>query len=154
MRDLDDSDPTFVSDLRDSQAAVWRVARWLSGRGNNVTVRPVRVRPTTADIQDYGDSGDLEIIQRLEVKQRALAFTSAADYPFSTVIVDVAHTWDRAQPKPVAYVILNNAGTVAAVVHARTFPRWRKVTKHDQAKGRDRTFYECPLSCVKFLAIT
>jgi hypothetical protein len=152
-RNLDLDDPTFVRDLAESQTAVWRVAQWLSARGQHVTVRAVRVRPTVEDIGEYGDLGDLEILQRVEVKQRRLAFTSVQDYPYPTVLVDVAHAWDRASPKPYAYVILNAAGTVAALVLGRTRARWRAVTRYDAAKQRHRTFYECPLACAQFVSL-
>jgi len=153
MRNLDATDPTFVRDLLDSQEAVWLVARWLSRRGNNVTVRAIHVRPTVETLAEYGDAGDLEIVNRIEVKHRRLPFTSAADYPYRTVTVDVAHAWDRAHPKPFAYVILNQSRTVAALVLRTTARQWERVTKHDHAKHRDRTFYECPVDLVRFLAL-
>lgn len=147
---VEEHDPHFLADLRESQRAVWRVAQWLHARGLHVTVRALRERPTVEDVKYYADSGDIEIVQRIEVKHRHLTFTCAEDYPYPTVTVDVAHAWDRACPKPQWYVILNEGLTHAAVVSGRSADQWVRVSKEDRAKQRVRTFYECPLALVCF----
>jgi len=35
-------------------------------------------------------------------------------------------------------------------VRAKTSKEWKKVKKYDRKKGRERTFYECPLFLVEF----
>ncbi len=150
MSDLERDDPTFAADLRESQHTVWRVAQWLSDKGFDVAVRAVRVRPSVEDLADYGDDGDIEVIERVEVKRRDLDFTCAADYPFPTVIVDPARAYDRARIKPKCHVLVNRAGTVAALVHRSSFAHWKKVTRFDRTKNRERENYECPLEFVTF----
>jgi len=103
---------------------------------------------------EYGDSGDLEIMQRVEVKHRPrLTFTCKEDFPFRTLIVDVCHAYDRARPKPYAYIILNREMTVAFVVYCSTFKHWVRVRKLDTAKHREREFYEVPLDFVRVEAV-
>ena len=152
-QDIARDDPSFVDDLKRSQSSVWMVARWLNERGYNVVVRPLRIRESVEQMAEYGDLGDLEIIQRVEVKQREVAFTGATDYPFPTVIVDVAHTWDRARPKPHAYIIVSQDKSTAAIVMGASFSQWVKVERFDAAKKRNRTFYEAPLSVVRFVRL-
>lgn len=79
-------DPSFLEDLEKSKTAVWKAAQWLSSRGFHVTVRATIARPSADAMEEFADCGDLEIIKRVEVKQRRnLRFTSAEDYPFDTV---------------------------------------------------------------------
>jgi len=146
----DEHDPNFVSDLQNSQASVWLAAQWLNKKGYNVTVRKVNVRPSTQDMKKFADNGDIEIIQRVEVKRRGIEFTSASDYPYETVFVDVAHTFDNAISKPLAYIIINKSGTHCVVVKSETCRSWIKAKKHDRYKNRDRWFYECPVELCKF----
>jgi hypothetical protein len=138
-----------VQDLLASQETVWKVARWLSNRGNHVTVRALRVRPTVADIGEYGDAGDLEILTRIEVKHRHLMFTAAHDFPFASISVDSVRAWDRAHPKPTAYVILNEPQTVAAIVRGNTARHWERRTL-EELRGRPQTWLYCPIKWVVF----
>jgi hypothetical protein len=149
--DYDSQDPTFLTDLRDSRKAVEVVASWLSSQGYPVVVRPTFERPDPSAMAEFADDGDLEILQRVEVKRRrSLTFTSREDFPHPTLIVDACHCYDRARPKPYAYIILNREMTTAFVVDCRTTrPHWAKVTKHDRFKNRERHFYECPIHLVR-----
>ena len=145
-------DATFVEDLRESQQYVWQAAQWLSQKGYNVTVRKTNVRPSAEQMREYADSGDIEIIQRVEVKRRKLAFTCREDYPYKTVFVDVAHTFDNAICKPYAYIVINESATHCLIVKGETSKQWIKSTKLDRAKNRERMFYECPLELCQFFA--
>lgn len=142
-------DPTFVEDLKKSRIAVDVVAKWLSEKGYPVIVRPTFIRPDPSQMHQYSDNGDLEIIQRVEVKRRSFDFTCKQDFLYNTVIVDSVHAYDRANPKPYAYVILNNDMTYAFVVECKTYPRWERITHMEKARNRERTVYLCPLDCVR-----
>lgn len=151
--DYDRDDPTFVADLMESRSAVELAAKWLAARGYAVIVRPTFVRPSVSEINEYSDDGDLEILQRVEVKRRRSAvFTSKDDYPYPTVIVDTCRAFDRAKTEPYAYMIFNRDKTAGLVIEVRaTKKHWRRVLKHDKQKGRDTEFYECPIGlCVNF----
>jgi len=148
--DYDTSDPTFLDDLRESQESVERVAKWLRSKGYPVVVRPTFERPDPSAMAEFSDAGDLEILQRVEVKQRkSLTFTSKEDFSYTTIIVDACHCFDNARPKPFAYVILNREMTAAFVVPSSTKGHWRQVVKRDRFKNRDRKFYECPMEHVQ-----
>jgi hypothetical protein len=141
-------DPTFVDDLRDSKRAVDAAAAFLNSKGYPVVVRPMFIRPDVSQINDYSDDGDIEIIQRVEVKQRKdTSFSSKADFPYQTLIVDTCRAFDKAKPKPYAYIICNPALTCALVVDVKATRRhWTRVEKNDRKKGRCTEFYECPIA--------
>lgn len=156
-RVLEKNDPHFVADLQNSREALWRAARWLGDHGGfEVIVPALKIRPSADAASQFSDDGDLFICgkgrdrERIEVKRRGFAFTGCGDYPFSSVIVDAAHIWDKADPKPFAYLILNQPMTVCAVVKGETFHQWKAVRRMDRYKNREREFYEAPLSCVSF----
>jgi hypothetical protein len=155
MRDLDSTDPGFVDDLRESREAVQHVAQWLVAQGVPVLIRPTYIRPDQSQRSAYSDVGDLEIQQRVEVKRRFnVQFTCADDFPYPTIIVDVCHTYDNARPKPFMYVIVNHAMTHAAIILCRdTAKQWVRSTKMDSTLNREREFYECPISLVRFTAL-
>jgi hypothetical protein len=148
--DYERDDPTFLADLRASRDAVEIAAQWLASRGYPVIVRPTFERPSVERMADYADGGDLEIVQRVEVKRRiGLTFTSRDDFPHDTVIVDACHCYDRAVPKPYAYLILNRDMTCALCVNVRdTVSSWHRTERLDRHKNRIREFYECPVALV------
>jgi hypothetical protein len=148
---IEKDDPLFPDDLKESHRYVWIVAEWLSSFGHHVTVRAQKIRPSVAEMDEYADDGDIEIIQRVEVKRRPdMHFTGKGDFQYETVFVDVAHAWDKAKPKPVAYVILNAKATHCLVVKGDTSKYWIKRTCLDTKKKRERTFYECPIKHCTF----
>jgi hypothetical protein len=152
--DYDTQDPGFLDDLRESREAVSVVARWLSGKGYPVVIRPTFERPDSSQMSEYADDGDLEIIQTIEVKRRkTMTFSSKADFPYPTLIVDTCSAYDRKRPKPYAYVILNREMDTAFVVMGSDAGRWSRVTKRDRLKSRERAFYECPLELVREVRI-
>jgi hypothetical protein len=147
---LNDTDPTFVDDLEASQEAVWHVARWLSNTfKQQVSVRPVHIRPDDQldERMKYSDEGDLQIIKRVEVKERkGITFTSLKDFPFKEVIVDVIHSYDNAVIKPYMYVILSADHKYCLVVPSSTRSSWRGEMIMDEHAGRKRGFYLCPIN--------
>jgi hypothetical protein len=151
--DYETQDPTFREDLRASRVSVEIVARWLSDRGYPVIVRPVFERPSFEEMHDYSDDGDLEILQRIEVKQRTFDFTSKDNFPYPTLFVDNCHSYDNARPKPFAYVLLNKAMTHAFIVECRTFKHWKAIEVFDRKKKRMRKVYECPIGHATFVEL-
>lgn len=147
----EEDDPTFVQDLLDSQSHVIRVGNWLEMCGYEVEIADIKVRDDVRNMAKFADNGDLFVSgNRLEAKQRMLDFTSREDFPYPTIIVDVAHTWDKADQKPLAYILTNKETSCALVVLGSTFEHWKKVNKWDRQKKRHRTFYECPIDRTLF----
>jgi hypothetical protein len=148
-------DPTFAEDLLKSQKSVWAVARWLQERFHlPVSLRPINIRPKIEDMLDYVDQGDIEVIRRIEVKHRNVDFTHAGDYPYRTVSVTTAPSFDRANPKPTAYIIVNRAMTHCIIINvAATRKDWVLERKHWKAKMRDQHLYMCPVELCQFYAM-
>lgn len=160
-------DPTCVEDIRESHKTTTEiVAPWLGRLGYVVDVRPLRIRPTFEQRRFYSDKGDLYISNpspggpflyervRIEVKRRLeLLFTSRASFPYPTIIVDFAPSWDRADPQPYGYVIVNAPGTHAAVVHGSSSAAWVRTTRYDRRIERWRSYVECPIDRASFVKL-
>jgi hypothetical protein len=154
-------DANFVNDLKESDKHVEFIADWLrKSKGLNVRKRELKIRPNVEDMSEYSDDGDLEIIfdngniDIVEVKRRSLNFTSKLDfiknYPnYDSLIIDVAHGWDKKDPKPAGYILTNYAVTHCFIVYAKTRKYWLKRRRWDKVKKRMRNFYECPLDYLK-----
>lgn len=148
-----ENDPTFLQDLERSKEAVERTAVWLRSFGYTVNVQPVRVRPDESQMAAYSDNGDLAVVHRVEVKRLSTAFTSAEDFPYPFVIVDTAHAWDKARPKPLTYFIWNTAMTSVIIIDSHTRPQWQEKELLDAGKKRMRRFYLCPKALARFVKV-
>lgn len=147
-------DPNFVNDLKESCRHVAKVAEWLRSTGKTVKVNPIHIRDNVRNMSQFADGGDIEVDgKRVEVKQRRVRFFSKESFPYETIIVDAAHIWDRANPKPVAYILTNLEVTACLIVKSSTFEFWTRSKKWDRFKNRDRFFYECPIEHTSFRKI-
>lgn len=155
LENIEKNDPHFVKDLKKSDLHVKKVIKWLKEKGFDAKRKPHGVREKIEDMSKFSDDGDIEVTvdgkkERFEAKQRFLKFSSKKTFPYKTLIVDTAHTWDRANPKPKAYVITNDICSCCFVVKTETFKYWIKKRRWDSKKKRMRTFYECPIEHAKF----
>lgn len=144
----------FLARLDKSHEAVIAVASWLSNRGNSVTISGLHRAPTAADWQDFADSGDLFINQRVEVKCLTHDFTCHEDWTFKDKFIVCAKApFDRYQPKPYAFVYVNKSHTHAGiVVVSQTQQHWWTEDKEDKNyPGAPKTFYVMPTKLVKFV---
>ena len=147
--DYERDDPTFLADLRASQHSVALVERWLLARGLTVVRPPLYARADVAERRAYRDQGDLGIVHRVEVKHRRFPFTGRADFPHPSVLVDSCYLYDHAQPKPYAYVIVNQEQTRGLLIYTQaTRAAWTRDTIYDNVKRRAREVYLCPLNKV------
>jgi hypothetical protein len=162
-QDYEINDPTFVEDLIESKDTVWFAARWLSDADFTIRIPPTRVRPSVAQMAEYSDKGDLFISKpsrwsgeekRIEVKKRDLSFTGKHDFPFNTIIVDVKHKIDKADPKPHLYLAFNSTLTCCCITKGDTHESWATAKRWDERKGRLRTFYECPINLCTFKKVS
>lgn len=149
------SHETFLARLDDSHEAVITVASWLSSRGNSVTISGLQRAPSPADWTHFTDSGDLFIHQRVEVKRLSQDFTCADDWKYrDKFIVCGKAAFDRAAPKPYAFVCVNQSQTHAGIVLVnQTQDKWFVETKEDKNYQQPQTFYVVPTSLVKFVEI-
>jgi len=143
INDFNTIDHNFIQDLMNSDLSTWIVARNLRLNGYSVTLPPIRIRPDTTEIREYGDTGDLMVNGNIiEVKHRPdLAFGCLEDFPYGSVIIDVAHHYDGMEIKPKYYVICNSILSGAIIVSGKTKERWTTSTRWDNKRKRMRTFY-------------
>lgn len=148
------TDEEFITALRQSQAAVDKVAQWLKTRGAYVSVPEVKVRPSFEDRFSYQDNGDILITQRIEVKHKQLDFTCRDDYPFATVFLDASYKIDSMGWGQLdSYVLMNRAKTHVAVVPSTSRGHWTKATVWDKKDRSHQSFYQCPVDLCTFYAL-
>lgn len=148
------SDASFTEALRESQSHVAKVAAWMTTHNCDVMIRPTVLRPDFESRNDFADCGDIEIRQRVEVKQRSIDFTSCLDYPYATVIVDEQFKIDRIpRGRLWGYVILNKAGTHVCCIKPDTKPHWTVESKYDKKDAQQRNFYVCPIAHCSFCSL-
>jgi hypothetical protein len=139
----------FLSHLRESKPGVGIVAEWLLDQGYAVTIPPVNEAKTHSGWKDCTDAGDLFINQRIEVKQLSVCFSGRADWPFRDFIVCAKHSFDRAVPRPFAYIILSEDSGSAATVLGRDWKLWTTGRRGDRRyEGVEQDFYFSPFSKV------
>lgn len=145
----------FIEHLDQSQDGVWHVARWLSAIGYSVQITPTTKAESHDDWKNHADAGDIQLLQRVEVKTLSIHFTGKDDWPFKEkFIVCARHAFDRSTVKPFAFVILNSAKTHAAIVKGETHPSWTVETRTDSRyENVSQEFYLCPIDKVKFIRI-
>ena len=151
------NDPTFINDLKLSDTHVSKVKVWLETFGYYVVKPDIRVRDKVENMSEFSDEGDLFIVEgdtrhRIEVKRRLINFSNIHPFPYKTIIVDVAHCWERADPKPLMYILTNKDDTWCYVVTKNTANEWIKTSRWDTKKKRNRNFFECPIHLVKLFS--
>lgn len=139
------TDAHFLSALSESSKYVSVVASWLQSKNCDVVIKPVSIRPSFESRNEFADSGDIEIRQRIEVKRRSVEFTCEDDYPYSTVIVDEKFKIDRIpRGRLWGYVIVNKQLSHVCCVMPDTKKEWMVERMFDKSDGQERLFYVCP----------
>lgn len=150
-------DSAFPKDLKDSAETVNMAADKIRAAGVKVDVPEIIVRPDILEWRGYSDGGDMWAIhptgynERLEVKKRNLKFTSAADFPYETIIVDISRTFEDALEggnTPFAYFFSNQDHSAWVAVLGASHPLWKKTAMWDRKKHRKREFLLAPRSCI------
>lgn len=121
----------FAERLRTSKPAVIAVARYLN-RKYPVRVPPTILAPNVHVMEQYKDDGDIHIIrndhlERIEVKGSSRPFTSCNNYPYQNICIVKKDRHDQlvlAHRIPLAYFIVNNECTHAAVIDCRHNATW------------------------------
>ena len=150
---------TFLNHLDASIDAMWICARYLYNKGYPVKINPMVKSETHSEWRTHIDKGDLEIVvegvpQRIEVKGLSTSFTKMEDWKFPDFIICAAHSWDIADPKPLAYMLLNKERTHVAIVLGKDNPTWTKAKKHDKRYiDYAQDFYFSPLEKVIWKAL-
>lgn len=97
---------------------------------------------------DFADEIDLTVGRErrrtLDVKSRNIAFTSPADYPYETALVDTVSGWQAKPRKPAAIVLVSQITSAMLVIPTSTEPGWTTRRRHDRVRGMDDRFLEIP----------
>ena len=144
----------FLEHLDASNPAVFQCAKFFYDKGIQVAISPMTKSKDYNDRLNHTDDGDLYIQQRIEVKGLSRDFTDGSDWPFKDFIVCAAHSYDRAKPKPYAYMILNKNRTHVAIVYGKSRPHWTtKFIKDSRYEDLTQEFYLIPVEHVDFRAL-
>lgn len=132
-------DPAFEDKLRLSHMAVVLTADWLRAQGYKVQA-PQPVAGPYSQREQHADSGDLYVLslgiwQRLEVKHLSADFDTATGWPWPRVKVCSKQAFDRAQPRPLAFIYLNRLLDQACILPVSSYPRWSTMLQGDASKG-------------------
>lgn len=154
----DEQHEKFAQGLLKSKEAVRAIALWLIEKGYPVVMHPTFVAPNFKERGDYTDSGDLNLLRKIEVKHRPKdPFTELSYFSsrgWTTAFVDSAPGFDAKRPKPYAYYLVNQPLTHALEVVVKDTQRyWQKVKVNDSVKEGPRLIYQCPIERMRIVPI-
>lgn len=143
-----------------SQKGVRYVAEKLCEEGHNVFIGCQELAENLEEANDFVDDGDIFILTdpedlRIEVKWlESTEFTSKEDYPYFEFMICETRSFDKADPKPDAYIILEKFRRAIAIVDVKfTEKHWYWKHKVDKSRREDgpRPYYFCTLDHVKWV---
>lgn len=145
----------FISALKESRLVAWKVAEWLTTRGHDIRILPATTTLSESQRFEHVDSGDLEIIQRIEIKQWPLIdFKSKEDIKYPNIIIDEAYKIEKYNIINLyAYIVVNSSKTACLVFMSSTYKHWFKKAKFDSKEKEEREFYFCPIEYASFFKI-
>ena len=130
------------------------VAAHLIASGIGVRVEPMRTRPSVESRKLYRDIRDIIAIcpagleAEIEVKSRAVSFSSASDFPHASIFVDAKELIDEKGP-PTAVVCVSQVTGAMIVIPESSRPYWFEKTSFDRVRKIERTWYVCPNQYLK-----
>lgn len=132
----------FDARFRASRNAELTVALYLLNIGHEVRLPKRRLSPNFAERAKYYDDGDIYASgKRIEVKHLKHDFEFQS-WPFADAAICAKRSFDRANPKPDYYYLVNASMTVAALIDvATTRPDWLVKRIPDRARGYDYDVY-------------
>lgn len=101
---------------------------------------------TRALIEDFGrNQKDLEVMGiYLEVKSRTLSFTSRADYPYQTCLLETVSGYEKKAKKPEVYVVVSQPTGAILCVDARDMKKFAIEEKVDRSRNLKDRWYSAP----------
>mgnify|MGYP003140581418 CR=1 FL=1 len=128
----------FQKHLRESRDSVWKVAKSLFKQGFSPTVNYSQVMPEQEPWSSYVDDGDIYLNIKVEVKQRKrMSWTCREDFPYDTIFVCAKASYQRSNPKPYAYICVDDDMSHCAVIYNGTFPEWEEFRMPDERYGEN-----------------
>jgi hypothetical protein len=164
-------DAVFKENLRQAEAVERLLYTLLSPLNHELRPKKPVVDEGGAVI-GFQDDGDMTFVGRVECKQRRLKFTSAADFPFKTVLIDEVYKlrqphvtegmWEQfTWAEQLAHIkwfhsywIVSSDMRYAAVIKPSTKCHWKMRTVTDSTEGRQCVNYECPVEHCQWVSLT
>ena len=136
----------FKERFTNSHKAVKHTEEWFKSLGcKNISIPRSRLAPSRSEWKDYTDNGDIYIGKtRFEVKGLVADkywFTTVYEYPYDNWIICAKHSYDRATPKPYAYLVWNNRLTHVGIIKTNTYKEWRILALKDPNYPTFQDFY-------------
>lgn len=153
------SGEAFRKRLDQSRFSTFLVAEYLHKRGYNVHIPAFDYNQNDENWLDHVDDGDLYIWKergenhRIDVKHIATDFTGKEDFPYHKMYVADIRAIQRANPHPLAYIIVNKAATHIGIVWWKTQSYWVEETVFASNTHKMITVMACPLEHVAFREI-
>ena len=126
----------FAARLQSSRPSVAAVAAYLFKETDfNILIQQPKMTPNYQSRMKYADQGDIELFKqhedhrethRVEVKQSSREFLCLDEFPFNMVTVCEVQSFERAEPKPAAWFIVNSTVNGAIIVRHKTYRDWQK----------------------------
>ena len=137
-----DWDESFIERFNGSSRAENAVGIYLLLQGNTVRIHPKKLRTKWEDRYKFNDKGDITVNNhRVEVKGRSSEF-EMGKWPFKNALICSKFSFDRAEPKPDYYFLVNKSLTVAAIVDVKkTMNQWAVVNQTDPTRGETYEAY-------------
>ena len=149
----------FLSRLDASRKSTFLVAEYLHRSGYNVYIPAFDYRDQDTNWEDHVDDGDIYIwrerddMKRIDVKHISRDFTSRDDFEFSHVFVADIRAILRADPFPLAYVVVNKTCTHIAIIWGKTKKHWEKHDVYASNTNKMITVMRCPVEHVDFRSL-
>ena len=139
---IDTYHESFKKRWHESHKAVEKVAAWLVYKGIETKILPQHLTPDASSRMDYVDNGDIEIVlggQRkiIEVKGRGLKYKNGI-FPFEMVFICNAPSFDRADPKPSYYFMLDSSLEIAAILDVDKYRQYMFTTEISDNKRKEK----------------
>lgn len=146
----------FLSRLDASRKSTFLVASYLHRAGYNIHVPAFDYNENDEHWEDHVDDGDIYIwkdkgeLKRIDVKHVSVDFTSKHDFKFSHVFVADIRAIKRADPFPLAYIVVNKPCTHMAIIWGKTVNHWQKYDVYASNTDKMITVMRCPIEHVDF----
>ena len=142
------NDALALQELETGYRYQYLVGERLRLAGLSVGLPELEIAETAEEALAFAQERDLTVNGHvLEVKSRALYFTSPSDFPFETAIVDTVRGWDQKQPEPLAVVMVSQSTEAMVVLPVRrSRSAWTTAILRDRVRDLTDTFYLAPRS--------
>jgi hypothetical protein len=141
-----DNDTLFFKELREGYEWQKIAGIYFHENGLEVQMPKLTFRGSFEKAGDYIDSKDLLVNGHyIEIKSRRESFTSAKDFPYSTIFVDTVAGYDAKINKPLAYVMISRETKAMLCLPSYNKPDyWTQETRFDRVRKINETFYMAP----------